>query len=127
MKITKEHLERIEPKLDGNKIIVHNRGTEKIPTMSITEYIESKNKLTKAISETESDFDFFCNIKIGNLTIYKTKEELNKLHGVTMSFLKAFPQSHRLSLLKGKFLSVDLNFLAFLNALTYAEKELELL
>jgi hypothetical protein len=112
-------------KLDGNKIIIRVQGTEKIPTMSITEYIESKNKLKKVISE--SDFDFFYNIKIGNLTIYKTKEELDKLHGVTMSFLKALPQSHRLSLLKGKFLLVDLNFLAFLNALIYAEKELELL
>jgi hypothetical protein len=125
MKITKKYLERIESKLDGNKIIFRGLGTEKIPTMSITEYIESKNKLKKVISE--SDFDFFYNIKIGNLTIYKTKEELDKLHGVTMSFLKALPQSHRLSLLKGKFLLVDLNFLAFLNALIYAEKELELL
>jgi hypothetical protein len=125
MKITKKYLERIESKLDGNKIIFRGLGTEKIPTMSITEYIESKNKLKKVISE--SDFDFFYNIKIGNLTIYKTKEELDKLHGVTMSFLKALPQSHRLSLLQGKFLTVDLNFLAFLNALIYAEKELELL
>jgi hypothetical protein len=125
MKITKKYLERIESKLDGNKIIFRGLGTEKIPTMSITEYIESKNKLKKVISE--SDFDFFYNIKIGNLTIYKTKEELDKLQGVTMSFLKALPQSHRLSLLQGKFLLVDLNFLAFLNALIYAEKELELL
>ena len=125
MKITKKYLERIESKLDGNKIIIRVQGTEKIPTMSITEYIESKNKLKKVISE--SDFDFFYNIKIGNLTIYKTKEELDKLQGVTMSFLKALPQSHRLSLLQGKFLLVDLNFLAFLNALIYAEKELELL
>ena len=96
---------------------------EKIPSMSITEYIESKDKLKKVLSE--SDFDFFYNIKIGNVTIYKTKDELEKLYRVTMSFLKALPQSHRSSLLQGKFLLVDLNFLAFLNALIYADKELQ--
>ncbi|WP_299098700.1 hypothetical protein [uncultured Winogradskyella sp.] len=120
MKITIQDLERIESKIDGNNTTV--RGTEKIPSMSITEYIESKDKLNKVLSE--SDFEFFYNIKIGNLLIYKTKEELEKLHIVTMSFLKALPQSHRSSLLQGKFLSVDLNFLAFLNALIYADKEL---
>ena len=121
MKITKQDLERIEFKIDGNNTTV--RGMEKIPLMSITEYIESKDKLKKVLSE--SDFEFFYNIKIGNLSIYKTKEELEKLHRVTTSFLKALPQSHRSSLLQGKFLSVDLNFLAFLNALIYADKELQ--
>ena len=121
MKITKQDLERIESKLDGNDTIVI--GTEKIPYMCITEYIESKDKLKKVLSE--SDFDFFYNINIGNITIYKTKDELEKLYRVTMSFLKALPQSHRSSLLQGKFLSVDLNFLAFLNALIYADKELQ--
>mgnify|MGYP003655745604 FL=1 len=121
MKITKQDLERIESKLNGNNTTVN--GMEKIPSMSITEYIESKDKLKKVLSE--SDFDFFYNIKIGNITIYKTKDELEKLYRVTMSFLKALPQSHRSSLLQGKFLSVDLNFLAFLNALIYADKELQ--
>ena len=121
MKITKQDLERIESKLNGNNTTVS--GMEKIPSMSITEYIESKDKLKKVLSE--SDFDFFYNIKIGNVAIYKTKDELEKLHRVTVSFLKALPQSHRSSLLQGKFLSVDLNFLSFLNALIYADKELE--
>ena len=121
MKITKQDLERIESKLDGNNTTVIS--IEKIPYMCITEYIESKDKLKKVLSE--SDFDFFYNIKIGNVTIYKTKYELEKLYRVTMSFLKALPQSHRSSLLQGKFLSVDLNFLAFLNALIYADKELQ--
>lgn len=121
MKITKQDLERIESKIDGNNTTV--RGMEKIPSMSITEYIESKDKLKKVLSE--SDFDFFYNVKIGNITIYKTKDEIEKLYRVTMSFLKALPQSHRSSLLQGKFLSVDLNFLAFLNALIYADKELQ--
>jgi hypothetical protein len=121
MKITKQDLERIESNLNGNNTTV--RGMEKIPSMSITEYIESKDKLKKVLSE--SDFDFFYNIKIGNVTIYKTKDELEKLYRVTMSFLKVLPQSHRSSLLQGKFLSVDLNFLAFLNALIYADKELQ--
>ncbi|WP_445749850.1 hypothetical protein [Polaribacter sp.] len=121
MKITKKDLERIESKIDGNNITV--RGIEKIPYMSVTEYIESKDKLKKVLSE--SDFEFFYNIKTGNLSVYKTKDELEKLYRVTMSFLKALPQSHRSSLLQGKFLSVDLNFLAFLNALIYAYKELE--
>ncbi|MFH4966279.1 hypothetical protein V8G69_14855 [Gaetbulibacter sp. M235] len=121
MKITKQDLKQLESKIDGNNTTV--RGMEKIPSMSITEYIESKDKLKKVLSE--SDFEFFYNIKIGNITIYKTKDELEKLHRVTMSYLKALPQSHRSSLLQGKFLSVDLNFLAFLNALIYADKELE--
>ena len=121
MKITKQDLERIESKLNGNNTTVIS--IEKIPYMCITEYIESKDKLKKVLSE--SDFDFFYNIKIGNVTIYKTKYELEKLYRVTMSFLKALPQSHRSSLLQGKFLSVDLNFLAFLNALIYADKELQ--
>lgn len=121
MKITKQDLERIESKLDGNNTTV--KGIEKIPYMSITEYIESKQNLKKYL--TESDFGFFYNIKIGNVTIFKTKEELEKLYRITMSYLKVLPQSQRSSLLQGKFLSVDLNFLYFLNALIYADKELE--
>lgn len=121
MKITEQDLKRIESKIDGNNTTV--KGIEKIPQMSIAEYIESKNNLKKVLSD--SDYDFFYNIKIGNITIYNTKEELEKLYRVTMSYLKALPPSHRSSLLQGKFLSVDLNFLSFLNALIYADKSLE--
>tara|TARA_B110000240_G_scaffold122983_1_gene137276 strand:+ start:250 stop:621 length:372 start_codon:yes stop_codon:yes gene_type:complete len=121
MKITKKDLERIEPKIYGNNSTIS--GMEKIPTMSITEYIASKDKLKKVL--TESDYEFFYNIKIGNLSIYNTKKELKTMYVVSMSFLKALPQSHRSSLLQGKFLSVNLNFLSFLNALIYADKNLE--
>lgn len=123
MKITKKDLQLIETKIYGNFSTII--GIEKIATMSVQEYVESKEKLKKVL--TESNYVFFYNIKIGNIKIYKTKKELETLKEITASYLKALPLSHRSLLLQGKFLSVNLNVLFFLNALIYAEKELQLL
>ncbi|WP_434035725.1 hypothetical protein [Formosa sp. 4Alg 33] len=87
MKITKKDLKRIESKLNENNTTVN--GMEKIPTMSIFEYVESKEQLIKFLNE--SNYDLFYNIKIGNVSMYKTKDELEKIHRLSMSFLKALP------------------------------------
>ena len=121
--ITKQDLELIESKIYGS--LSRAVGIEKLATMSVQEYIDSKEKIKKVLSE--SSYVFFYNIKIGNIKIYKTKQELENLQGVTASYLKALPESHRSLLLQGKFLSVNLNVLFFLSALIYAEKELQLL
>lgn len=123
MKITKQDLELIESKIYGS--LSRAVGIEKLAIMSVQEYIDSKEKIKKVLSE--SSYVFFYNIKIGNIKIYKTKQELENLQGVTASYLKALPESHRSLLLQGKFLSVNLNVLFFLSALIYAEKELQLL
>tara|TARA_R110002012_G_scaffold62168_5_gene163371 strand:- start:668 stop:1039 length:372 start_codon:yes stop_codon:yes gene_type:complete len=118
MKITKQDLERIECKIDNNNTIV--KGTEKFLKMSVFDYIKNKESFKNIL--TDSDYEFLYNIKTGNLTVYKTKEELDKLYRLSLSFFKLIPQTHRKSLLQGEFLSVDLNSMAFLSALIYAEK-----
>ncbi|MDN3667032.1 hypothetical protein ACFFU1_07660 [Algibacter miyuki] len=120
MKITKLDLSNISDKITPYNTTI--KGTKKFLNMSVSEYINDEKKFRDIL--TEDDYQFFLNIKTNRLDVYKTKDELEKLYKVSMSFFKLIPHKNRESLLQGSFLSVDVNCLCFLTALIYADKSL---